>query len=349
MGSIESKPKANYLSLLSSDENSDDSNEQSSQSLHNLDLYISLFNPDNENKKIISIKDIENEKTNEQTIKGNENGKDDDNINMNEGATKPVDDFIIIEKKKEQIFIINKNPKKKFTLIKRGRPQKKNISTILIKKHPSSADDNACRKIFNSCKKNSYDYITNLLPKELNIILHMPTIEKQMGYSYKNNRTSNFNEYYYQRNNRDKWEKKFMLDQYEFKIPESEFQEFKKKMYQIFLDSIPKRVPDYLKEKRDEYTHNKNMIDIIFKSDNAQCRIVKGLLSLTFLDFLKAYLNDQSTIKTKNGITYDITGFKTFGGCFNDCFKEAQKRVYKNHIFQIYESKTKDRKERRKK
>ena len=46
--------------------------------------------------------------------------------------------------------------------------------------------------------------------------------------SYKNNRTSNFNEYYYQRNNRDKWEKKFMLDQYEFKIPESEFQEFKK-------------------------------------------------------------------------------------------------------------------------
>ena len=314
MGSIESKPKANYLSLLSSDENSDDSNEQSSQSLHNLDLYISLFNPDNENKKIISIKDIENEKTNEQTNKGNENGKDDDNINMNEGATKSVDDFIIIEKKKEQIFIINKNPKKKFTLIKRGRPQKKNISTILIKKHPSSADDNACRKIFNSCKKNSYDYITNLLPKELNIILHMPTIEKQMGYSYKNNR-------------------KF----------------FKKKMYQIFLDSIPKRVPDYLKEKRDEYTHNKNMIDIIFKSDNAQCRIVKGLLSLTFLDFLKAYLNDQSTIKTKNGITYDITGFKTFGGCFNDCFKEAQKRVYKNHIIQIYESKTKDRKERRKK
>ena len=314
MGSIESKPKANYLSLLSSDENSDDSNEESSQSLHNLDLYISLFNPDNENKKIISIKDIENEKTNEQTNKGNENGKDDDNINMNEGATKSVDDFIIIEKKKEQIFIINKNPKKKFTLIKRGRPQKKNISTILIKKHPSSADDNACRKIFNSCKKNSYDYITNLLPKELNIILHMPTIEKQMGYSYKNNR-------------------KF----------------FKKKMYQIFLDSIPKRVPDYLKEKRDEYTHNKNMIDIIFKSDNAQCRIVKGLLSLTFLDFLKAYLNDQNTIRTKNGNTYDITGFKTFGGCFNDCYNQAQKRVYKNHIFQIYESKTKDRKERRKK
>ena len=315
MGSIESKPNANDIILLSTDENSEDSdayiNEKSLQNPHNL---IDQCNPDKENKTNINTKGIENDKTKEYTNKGSETGKDDDNINMNDGATKLVVGFNLIEKDKEQIFITNKNPKKKFALIKRGRPQKKNISTILIKKHPSSADDNACRKIFNSCKKNSYDYITNLLPKELNIILHMPTIEKQMGYSYKNNR-------------------KF----------------FKKKMYQIFLDSIPKRVPDYLKEKRDEYTHNKNMIDIIFKSDNAQCRIVKGLLSLTFLDFLKAYLNDQSTIKTKNGITYDITGFKTFGGCFNDCFKEAQKRVYKNHIFQIYESKTKDRKERRKK
>lgn len=315
MGSIESKPKANDISLLLTDENSDDYiDEKSLPNPHDLIDRKPLCNPDKENKTNINTKGIENDKTNDYTNKGSETGKDDDNINMNEGATILVVGFNLIKKNKEQIFIINKNPKKKFTLIKRGRPQKKNVSTVLIKKHPSSADDNACRKIFNSCKKNSYDYITNLLPKELNIILHMPTIEKQMGYSYKNNR-------------------KF----------------FKKKMYQIFLDSIPKRVPDYLKEKRDEYTHNKNMIDIIFKSDNAQCRIVKGLLSLTFLDFLKAYLNDQNTIRTKNGNTYDITGFKTFGGCFNDCYNQAQKRVYKNHIIQIYESKTKDRKERRKK
>ena len=42
------------------------------------------------------------------------------------------------------------------------------------------------------------------------------------------NKIYNFNELNYQRNNRDKWEKKFMLDQYEFKIPESEFKKFKK-------------------------------------------------------------------------------------------------------------------------
>ena len=99
MGSIESRPEANDISLISSDENSDiflDGHiyEQSFQSLH-----ISLFNPDNENKKKINVKDIENEKTNEHTNKRNETGKDDDNINMNEEATKPVEDFIYIKKK----------------------------------------------------------------------------------------------------------------------------------------------------------------------------------------------------------------------------------------------------------
>ena len=297
MGIIESSKK-NDINLLSRDDT------------FYLDS-ISLCNPDNEKKKNINIKDIEDEKTNDHTNEENETGKD-DNINLNKGEKDVVREFTRFDKKKEQIFNIDKIPKK-FLAIKIGRP-KKNASIILTKNHPSSAYDNARKRIFNSCKKNSHDYITNLLPKELNIILHMPTIEKQMGYSYKKIR---------------------------------EF--FKKRMCQIFLDSIPKRVPDYLKEKRDEYTHNKNMIDIIFKSDNAQCRIVKGLLSLTFLDFLKAYLNDQNTIRTKNGNTYDITGFKTFGGCFNDCYNQAQKRVYKNHIIQIYESKTKDRKERRKK
>ena len=171
MGSIESKPKANDISLLLTDENSDDYiDEKSLPNPHDLIDRKPLCNPDKENKTNINTKGIENDKTKEYTNKGSETGKDDDNINMNDGATKLVVGFNLIEKNKEQIFITNKNPKKKFALIKRGRPQKKNISTILIKKHPSSADDNACRKIFNSCKKNSYDYITNLLPKELNSI-----------------------------------------------------------------------------------------------------------------------------------------------------------------------------------
>ena len=35
-------------------------------------------------------------------------------------------------------------------------------------------------------------------------------------------------EVYFQKNNRDKWEKKFMHDQYHYKIPEKEFKQFKR-------------------------------------------------------------------------------------------------------------------------
>ena len=45
--------------------------------------------------------------------------------------------------------------------------------------------------------------------------------------NYKDYHQINF-ELYFQRNNRDKWEKKFMLEQYKYKIPEKEFQKFKK-------------------------------------------------------------------------------------------------------------------------
>ena len=125
MGSIESKPKANDINFFSTDENSEDSdayiNKKSLQKPHNLIDYTTSRNPDKENKININIKGIENDKTNEYTNKGSETGKDDDNINMNEGATKLVEGFNLIEKNKEQIFITNKNPKKKFALIKRGR------------------------------------------------------------------------------------------------------------------------------------------------------------------------------------------------------------------------------------
>jgi len=45
--------------------------------------------------------------------------------------------------------------------------------------------------------------------------------------NYKDYHQFNF-ELYFQRNNRDKWGKKFMLEQYKYKIPENEFQKFKK-------------------------------------------------------------------------------------------------------------------------
>ena len=100
MGSIESKPKANDINFLSTDENSEDSiDEKSLQKPHNLIDHTPLRNPDKENKTNINTKGIENDKTNDYTNKGSETGKDDDNINMNEGATILVVGFNLIKKK----------------------------------------------------------------------------------------------------------------------------------------------------------------------------------------------------------------------------------------------------------
>ena len=87
--------------------------------------------------------------------------------------------------------------------------------------------------------------------------------------SYKNNRTSNFNEYFYQRNNRDKWEKKFMLDQYEFKIPESEFQKFKKYKKQTRKKNIvesSKKLSNLITNLDAEEYENPDEITLNYKS-----------------------------------------------------------------------------------
>ena len=113
MGSIESKPKANDISLLLTDENSDDYiDEKSLPNPHDLIDRKPLCNPDKENKTNINTKGIENDKTNDYTNKGSETGKDDDNINMNEGATILVVGFNLIKKIKNKYLSSIKIQKK---------------------------------------------------------------------------------------------------------------------------------------------------------------------------------------------------------------------------------------------
>ena len=97
--------------------------------------------------------------------------------------------------------------------------------------------------------------------------------------SYKDyNKIYNFNELYYQRNNRDKWEKKFMLDQYEFKIPEKTFQKFKK--YQKN------------QRKKDFIENSKKLSYLITKLDAEEYEIPD--------EFTLNYKSTRSYISTKN-------------------------------------------------
>ena len=256
----------------------------------------------------------ENTNTQTQTKEGTNKIFEDEG---NTGKKEEMIDFnnipitIDIQKEKPKIFDIKKLFKKNFIITKQGRPPKNtniNKNIILQKKHSSSANDNARKKIFNSCKKNIYDYISQYLPSD--IILHVPTVENQMGYSCENIR--NF---------------------------------FKKKISQIFFDTIPKRVTDDLKTKREEYNHNKKMMDMIDKGNDKK---LKDLLNLTFIDFLMAYLYDLNTITAGENVI-NLKGFKTFGQCFNEKnnrFNESQKKIYRKHIMDIYQGKIKIRKGR---
>ena len=199
-----------------------------------------------------------------------------------------------------------------FNFVKKGRP-KKNKQNRQIKFHNKNTNDNARRKIFNSCKMSIFNFITEFT----NIKLHVPTIEKQLGYSYKNI--------------------------YLF---------LQKSIYQIFCDSSPKRVKDEIKNSKENYNYNKNQIDQLLideqNNENITIKIFDGLFKLTFGDFLVAYLNDEREIKICE-INIPLKGFKTFGESFNerkDLYTQSQKNIYKKHIFDIIKNEKKYRKPR---
>ena len=205
----------------------------------------------------------------------------------------------------------NTHPDKKFICKKKGRPRKgqENQSN---RNHTITSYDNARKKIINSCKTNIYNIIKKYIPKNSNIKLHVPTIEKQMGYSH-----DSINAF------------------------------FNKKVYKIFCDTIPKKLKEELKNNREQYQHNKNIIDMLLenelKDENKQIKILNGLFNLCFKDFLIAYLNDETEIKICDDINISLKGFKTFGSCFNekkDGYNQSQKNIYKKNILEmIYNSK----------
>ena len=199
-----------------------------------------------------------------------------------------------------------------FNFVKKGRP-KKNKQNRQIKFHNKNTNDNARRKIFNSCKMSIFNFITEFT----NIKLHVPTIEKQLGYSYKNI--------------------------YLF---------LQKSIYQIFCDSSPKRVKDEIKNSKENYNYNKNQIDQLLideqNNENITIKIFDGLFKLTFGDFLVAYLNDEREIKICE-INIPLKGFQTFGESFNErknLYTQSQKNIYKKHIFDIIKNEKKYRKPR---
>jgi hypothetical protein len=195
---------------------------------------------------------------------------------------------------------------------KLGRPRKMQDNNG-DKKHNKNSYDNARKKIFNSCKMSIYNFTNEYIQNKYGLKLHVPTIEKQIGYSYENI-------------------KKFI----------------QKKIYDIFCDSSPKRVKDEIKNNREKYNHNKNIINRLLdeeKSDpRIEIKILNIIFNLSFSDFLMAYLNDDKEIKINDNYTIDLKGFITFNQSFNERknrYTQAQKNMFRKNILDIIQNKKK--------
>lgn len=197
----------------------------------------------------------------------------------------------------------NDNPDKKFICKKKGRPRKgqENQSN---RNHTKDSYDNARKKIINSCKSEIYKTIKKYLSKNSNIKLHVPTIEKQMGYSY-----------------------------------ESIEQFFDKKIYDIFCDSKPKKLKDEIKNNREQYQHNtiniNKLLEDELKDENKQIKILNGLFNLYFKDFLAVYLNGKTEIKIFDDINISLDGFETYDSCFKDIYDQNLRDKFKTKILEM--------------
>ena len=261
----------------------------------------------------------------------NENTRTKENTNINEtnvpekinnDENSHIEEFdeLRIEINREENISENNNKEKKqliFDFLKKGN-KKKNQRNNRKNKHGKNSFDNARKKIFNSCKMSIYNFINETIQNKYGFKLHVPTIEKQLGYSYRNN-------------------KKFI----------------EKKVYKIFCDTSPKRVKEQIKYGKVKYNYNQNIIDRLLDEEKNDPRVnIKKLniiFNLSFGDFLIAYLNDLKEIKTNDNYIIGLKGFKTFRQCFNerkDKYTQAQKNMFRKNILDIIQGQTRNRKPR---
>ena len=119
---------------------------------------------------------------------------------------------------------------------------------------------------------------------------------------------------------------------------------FKKSIYNIYIDSTPKKVGEQYKNNRDQYSIIKQkMVDDFLKQEieksYVDIKVLNKLFKLPFHDYLIQYLNDETTVIIKDEIygeiKADLPGFKTYKDCFNDEYNIEQKNLFKKNIISI--------------
>ena len=110
-------------------------------------------------------------------------------------------------------------------------------------------------------------------------------------------------------------------------------------MKTLYENSLPRRIPNEYKNKKDEYCekNKKNLNEILQLEENDEKIKIKELnmkFNAQFGIYLEAFLYDEKTVNI-NGIKFYLKDFKTFKDCFNegeDKFTEEKKIEIKKRI-----------------
>ena len=110
-------------------------------------------------------------------------------------------------------------------------------------------------------------------------------------------------------------------------------------MKTLYENSLPRRIPNENKNKKDEYCekNKKNLNKILQLEENDEKIKIKELnmkFNAEFRIYLEAFLYDEKTVNI-NGIKFYLKDFKTFKDCFNegeDKFTEEKKIEIKKRI-----------------
>ena len=124
----------------------------------------------------------------------------------------------------------------------------------------------------------------------------------------------------------------------------------------IYYNSVPNQV-----RKKEQYKEkNRQILDDILKDElidpNKKIKALNAIFNLPYLDFIRAYLNDESKMIIKNNIkgetkVYFTKGkinqnsssesilffnFKTYKNCFNYKYDKNQKKEFKDKMLDIF-------------
>jgi hypothetical protein len=205
------------------------------------------------------------------------------------------------------------NNKKKESI--RGRPSKKNPRKG---KHTRKSNDNGIKVLIKSCSRSIHDCLQkdietfigkkrNIHGNIINTKLHVPTTNK-----------------------------------YLIKGKKEKLALFNSPVKDIYYKTIPKRVKNKIKNQKEKYSYNKEVLNDILKieekDDNINQKQLNIKFNAEFKIYLEAYLKNKKNI-TINGIKFELNDeFKTLKDCFNEGknkYTKKEKEGFKNSIIDI--------------